>query len=71
MKLIRKGDSLGLSHYLSDAVDKLDLTGFVLPLVNTAFECLTEGLFVTNQCNGCNFQETTRTCRTQLFRISN
>lgn len=49
LKLIRKGDSLNLNHYLSDALSNFDLTGFVVPFVTTLFECLAEGLFIENR----------------------
>ncbi|KAI6182851.1 hypothetical protein M3Y97_00425200 [Aphelenchoides bicaudatus] len=42
VKLLRKGDSLNLSNYIIDAHSNFDLTGFVLPFVNTAFECIAE-----------------------------
>lgn len=48
IKLLRKGDSFNLNHYLNDAQKSFDLTGFVVPFVNTAFECIAGGLFCTN-----------------------
>lgn len=46
LKLLRRGDALNLEQYLADMLLNFDMTGFTIPFVNTAFECLAEGDFL-------------------------
>ncbi|KAI6196958.1 hypothetical protein M3Y94_01168800 [Aphelenchoides besseyi] len=45
MKLLRKGESLNVDGYLGESLEKFDLTGFVVPFVNTALDLLVDKSF--------------------------
>ena len=42
-KLLRRGEALDLNKYFADALEKYDLTGFLVPFINTLFDFLNDG----------------------------
>lgn len=42
-KMLKRGESMQLDKYFAEALEKYDLTSFIVPCVNTLLDCLNGG----------------------------